>query len=660
MTEVKTEGPSTIPSASASAPGPAGPGPAPFRDEKEGLDAWFAALGPMNGNKSSGHASLFQPICERMPVLRLLADRSRATRRAGIPLRFLDAFDALGLDLLDRLLLLAFLRDAVDIRAGRGITLAYLCDFAGAAEWSHQDVLRSRLEVEGTLRRLRIVQSDVDPVVQERCYRLDPRWKASLLGGLTVPGEESLPEASTAAARLQAILSRASRLLYLVGPPYTERVQAWSDARPDAPGWDSLSRARFVLSSSLRSYLSPDGAASSDPLAIVLREAGVTSPAEAALLAVLLARDADDEPVAWALLSDALEGLPGFGAGPAALAGPTSLLACAGLIEGSGRKGEQGSTLRASRAARTRVVPSGLALARPREGEAASKAEGGESVEKVTPRLTLSGLVLAPSVRARLADALAVPRALAAAAEWGASETLLGSTGVALLLYGPPGTGKTLAAEAIAGELGRTLWRLRTDQLLGKYVGETEKRLSATFRAAREAGDVVLIDEADSLLSSRSGDRQRWEISATNLLLQEIERFPGVVVLTTNRDEALDPALERRLLARLEIGMPGPDEREQLWEKHLPPRAPRAADVDLPALARAYPLSGSHIRTAVLLAVATASSRTDGKRLLTRADLQDAAAVQLARSPEGKTVVGFTPTRVSVPRLALVAAHKDA
>ena len=659
MTEATTGDRGTIPPASA----PAGPGPAPFRDERECLDAWFSALGPMNGNKSSGHASLFQPITERMPALRLLAGRSRATRRAGIPLRFLDAFDGLGLDLLDRLLLLAFLRDSVDIRAGRGITLAYLCDFAGAAEWSHQDVLRSRLEVAGTLRRLRIVQSDVDPVVQERCYRLDPRWKDSLLGGLTVPGEESLPEACTAAARLQAILFRASRLLYLVGPPYTERVQAWSDARLDGRGWDSLSRARELLSISLSSYLRFDGAASSDPLAVVLREAGVTSPAEAGLLAVLLSRDTDDEPVAWALLSDALEGLPGFEAGVAALAGPDSRLVSAGLIEGAGRDGEQEGNLlssRASRAARTRVVPSGLVPARPRDAEAAAKAEDAASVEKVTPRLTLSGLVLAPAVRARLGDALAVPRALAAAEEWGATETLLGSTGVALLLYGPPGTGKTLAAEAIAGELGRTLWRLRTDQLLGKYVGETEKRLSATFRAAREAGDVVLIDEADSLLSSRSGDRQRWEISATNLLLQEVERFPGVVVLTTNRDEALDPALERRLLARLEIGMPGPDEREQLWEKHLPPRAPRAADVDLPALARAYPLSGSHIRTAVLLAVAKASSRTDAKRLLTRADLHDAAATQLARAAEGKTAVGFTPARASAPRLALVAARKDA
>ena len=642
------------------APAPAGPGALPFRDGTECLDAWFGALGPMSGNPSTTHASLFRPIAERMPALRLLAARTRATREAGVRVPPIDAFDALGLDLLDRLLLLALLREAVDVRCGRGMTLGQLCDAVGAADWSHQDAVRARAEETGTLRRLRLLQSDADTLVSERCYRLDPRWKSALLAGRTAPAEESLPVPATAAARLQATLFRAGRLLFLVGPLYTDRGQAWSDARPDAPGWDSLSPVRRDLSRTLSWYLSPGGAGSSDPLAAALREAGAHTPAEAALLAALLSRSADDEPVAWALLSEALEGLPGFGTERADLSGPASPLGRAGLIEEAGTGSDGDVTLRASSAARARVVPSGLALVRRREEDAAAKAEEKDGAEKVTPRLALSGLVLAPHVRVRLAEALAVPRALAAAAEWGSSEGLLGSPGVALLLYGPPGTGKTLAAEAIAGELGRNLWRLRTDQLLSKYVGESEKKLAATFRAARASGDVVLLDEADSLLSSRGGDRQRWETSLTNLLLQEIESFTGVVVLTTNRDEALDPALERRLLARLEIGMPGPEEREQLWARHLPPRAPLAADVDLSVLARAYALSGSLIRTAALFAVAKAAARPDPKRLLTRADLHEAAAVQLARAKEGKAVVGFSPARAASPRLALVASHEDA
>ena len=126
-----------------------------------------------------------------------------------------------------------------------------------------------------------------------------------------------------------------------------------------------------------------------------------------------------------------------------------------------------------------------------------------------------------------------------------------------------------------------------------------------------------------------------------NVLLQEIEKFRGVVILTTNRDHTLDPALERRLLARLEFGMPGETERAALWEKHLPPRAPRAADVDLPALARAYPLSGSFIRTAAFLATVRATRRPEGERILMQADLTGAAAEQFARLKTEKSPLGF-------------------
>jgi hypothetical protein len=633
--------------------------PVPFRDGAECLDAWLSVLGPLNGSAPTSHPSLIRPISERMPALRLLWERTRATRETGVAVPVLDAFDALGLDLLDRLLLLALLRDEIDARSGRGIPLIQLCDAAGAADWSHQDAVRSRLEVSGPLRRLHLVQSDVDPFVWERAYRLDPRWKGALLAGRTTPDEVPPPEAGTAAARLQATLSRAGRLLHLVGPPHSERLQAWSDARTDAPGWDTLAHARRLLSGTLATYLSPSGSGTSDPFALALREAGGASPAEAALLATLLAREVDDDPVAWPLLSAALDGIPGSDRGFEALAGTTSPLVRAGLAEGTAAGDGAPVVFRATRLARSLVVPSGLAPARPRETAPISQSEAADPVEKVAPRLNLSGLVLSPATRARVLSVLDVPRALAAAAEWGASESLLGSGGVALLLYGPPGTGKTLAAEAIAGELGRMLWRLRTDQLLNKFVGETEKRIAGVFRAAREAGDVVLLDEADSLLAARDSLQQRWEVSVTNLLLQEIERFPGVFVLTTNRDAALDPALERRLLARLEIGMPGPEEREQLWEKHLPPRAPRAADVDLPALARAFPLSGSHIRTAAMFAVAKAASRPAGQHLLTRADLHEAAGAQLARASEAKTVVGFRPASSPAPRLALVAAQRD-
>jgi hypothetical protein len=624
------------------------PAPAPFRNAAECLEAWFAALGPAGGSRgASGHPSLLFPISGRLPGLRLLAARTRATRAAGAAVPVLDACDALGLDLLDRLVLLALLREALDVRGGGGQCLVALCDAAGAADWTQQAALRDRLETGGVLRRLQLVQSDLDPVANERSYRLDPRWKEALLAGRTTPAAEPVPVPATAEARLQTALQRAGRLLYLVAPPHSERVQAWSDARPDAPGWDPLSFGRRRLFATLEWYLDPDGPGAADPLGRALRDAGTTSCPEAGLVVTLLSRDAEDEPVAASLLAAAL-GIEATAQSP---------LLAAGALELAERASGLPPAFTASQALRHRVLPPGLACGSRREASATAASSRAEAAERIVPRLTLSGLVLRAETRARLVEALAVPQGLAAAAEWGASESLLGTPGVALLLYGPPGTGKTLAAEAIAGELGRGLWRLRADQLLDKYVGETEKRIASAFRAAREAGDVVLLDEADSLLGVRGEETRRWEVSSTNLLLQEIERFGGVVVLTTNRDAALDPALERRLLARLEIGMPGPAERAELWERHLPPRAPRAADVDLASLARTYALSGSHIRTAALFAVAKAASRPDGQRLLTRADLQEAASAQLARGSEKRPVVGFRPAAAPAPRLALVAAQ---
>ena len=622
--------------------------PAPFRDSAECLDAWFAALGPVGGGPDpSAHPSLLRPISGRLPALRLLAARTRATRAAGTALPVLDVCDALGLELVDRLVLLALLREALDARSGRGQNLVHLCDAAGTADWTQQAALRGRLESDGPLRRHGLVQSDGDRLLHERAYRLDPRWKEALLAGRTAPDAEPLEVPATAAARLQVALFRAYRLLFLVGPPYGERLAVWSDARPDGPGWDPLARNRRLLLATLAWFLEPDGPGAGDPLARTLREAGA-SPHDALLLVVLLSREAEEEPVDASLLAAAL-GEP--------LAAGSPLLS-AGLVERAERPPELPPACRATPRARERVVPAGLLPRGKREEPGARDGARDAAAERVEPRCTLSGLVLRAETRARLDEALAVPRGLAAAADWGASESLLGAPGVALLLYGPPGTGKTLAAEAIAGELKCGLRRLRADALLEKYVGETEKRIAAAFREAREAGDVVLLDEADSLLSARGPEQHRWEVSSTNLLLQEIERFPGVVVLTTNRDGVLDPALERRLLARLEIGLPGPAERAELWKRHLPPRAPLAGDVDLASLARAYPLSGSLIRTAALFAVAKAASRPEGERLLTRADLCEAAGVQLARASGEKPSVGFHPAPVPAPRLVLVAGQR--
>ena len=636
------------------------PATGPFRTSEECLEAWFLALGPMTGS-GSDHPTGIVPIEARLPHLQRLAARTAATRRVGVAVPVLEAIETLGLDLLDRLLLLALLRDALDVRSNGGIRIQPLCDAAGAASWAHQKLARSRLDTQGALRRHGLVESDADPAQADRLYRLAPRWKEPLLSGKAEAPPESFAIADTPAERLQAALSVAGHLLGRIAPDPEERSAVWSYAFPDRPGWDPAARCRQGLFELVRPYVAPDGEASRDPLACLLREVGAVTPPEAALLVLLLSRGADESPVSWAVLGVALDGVAPDPSPPPAAS--TSPLLRAGLVEVTPSPvSPLLATFRASADARARAVPAGLpAIRTTRLSLPDSSADMPALVERIEPRLSLDGVVLPRASRTRLTEALAIPAALAslAAADWGLEGSLLGTPGIALLFYGSPGTGKTLCAEAIAGQLGRSLWRLRTEQLLSKFVGETEKRLADVFAAARRKGDVVLVDEADSFLTTRESAVRVWEATMTNVLLQEIERFRGVVILTTNRDAVLDPALERRLIARIGFQLPCAEERRLLWERHIPSRVPRASDVDLKALATTWALSGSHIRTAALFALARAASREGDARLLTRADLEEAASAQAARATGKRPSVGFGTSSHRASRLALVAERRE-
>lgn len=144
-------------------------------------------------------------------------------------------------------------------------------------------------------------------------------------------------------------------------------------------------------------------------------------------------------------------------------------------------------------------------------------------------------------------------------AEWvNASEDLsVLSQGIAragsarVLLYGPPGTGKTAYAHALARQLDRPLLEYRASDLLSAFVGETEQRISLAFDTAISDKAVLFLDEVDSLLASREHAVRNWEITQVNELLEQIEDYEGVVVLATNRFEALDTAVLRRMDAKI-------------------------------------------------------------------------------------------------------------
>ncbi|MEM7584258.1 MAG: ATP-binding protein [Acidobacteriota bacterium] len=183
--------------------------------------------------------------------------------------------------------------------------------------------------------------------------------------------------------------------------------------------------------------------------------------------------------------------------------------------------------------------------------------------------------------------------------EWGGRSC----GGPVALFAGPSGTGKTFAASVLASELGWPLYRIDLGTLVSKYIGETEKNLNRLFDAAHGRPMVLQFDEADSLFSKRGEvkeARDRYANMEVSHLLARIEAHHGPCVLTTNLRSNLDQAFARRF--QIVVDFPRPDQaaRARLWQSLLPPRAPRAEEVDPEALAGAVNLTGGQIRNAAL------------------------------------------------------------
>jgi hypothetical protein len=189
---------------------------------------------------------------------------------------------------------------------------------------------------------------------------------------------------------------------------------------------------------------------------------------------------------------------------------------------------------------------------------------------------------------------------------WGFREKLQRGLGLAALFSGPPGTGKTMVAGLIAESLGLELYMVDLSQVVSKWVGETEKQLGKVFDAAQMGNVVLLFDEADALFAKRTdvkSSNDRYANLEVNYLLQRIEQFGGVAILTTNLEASVDPAFKRRLAADVRFYPPDEAERERLWRTVLPEGAPRADDLDYGRLANTYrEMCGGHIRNAVLRA----------------------------------------------------------
>ncbi|MHC1763600.1 MAG: ATP-binding protein [Verrucomicrobiia bacterium] len=182
-----------------------------------------------------------------------------------------------------------------------------------------------------------------------------------------------------------------------------------------------------------------------------------------------------------------------------------------------------------------------------------------------------------------------------------------------LNFYGPPGTGKTRAALGIALQLGQPLYQVDYSAIISKYLGDTAKHLVACFKRAAELNAVLFFDEADSMLSKRVNMDESCATSLNqnrNVLMQELDRFNGVVVCTTNLFGNYDPALLRRISRHIEFKLPDRAMRRKLFKLHLPNG--NRVEADLDAMARnSEGLSGGDIKVACLNAIFAGSTDDD-------------------------------------------------
>ena len=231
----------------------------------------------------------------------------------------------------------------------------------------------------------------------------------------------------------------------------------------------------------------------------------------------------------------------------------------------------------------------------------------------VKPRYRWSDLVLAPTTREGLEDALTELRHKNLMYKgWGLRKVVKKTKGISLLFAGPPGTGKTMAAEAIAHELGQPLHMVNYAQMENMWVGETEKNIERVFAKAVEDHAVLFFDEADAVFFRRGFMTAPWMNRDVNVLLSHIENFPGVVILATNLARTLDKALDRRIDIAVEFPVPDAALRREIYRRCVPKQAPLARDVDFGVLARKYTLSGGSILNVVRQAMRSSLKR--GKR----------------------------------------------
>jgi len=232
--------------------------------------------------------------------------------------------------------------------------------------------------------------------------------------------------------------------------------------------------------------------------------------------------------------------------------------------------------------------------------------------ERVEPVFALDDVVLPKDRKDQLSEivdnVLLSERVLD---DWAFGKQLPYGRGVTALFHGPSGTGKTMAALAVARQLGIQILRIDLSRVVSKYIGDTEKNIDRVFEDAQRSGSALLIDEADALLGKRSEVKDahdRYANIEVAYLLQRMEAYEGLAILTTNLRQNLDAAFLRRLRFIIDFPRPDAEARERIWRRCLPPQSHRLDDAAFRHLGRRIDLTGGHIRQITLRAAFIAAA----------------------------------------------------
>ncbi|MBQ6640698.1 MAG: ATP-binding protein, partial [Saccharopolyspora sp.] len=255
------------------------------------------------------------------------------------------------------------------------------------------------------------------------------------------------------------------------------------------------------------------------------------------------------------------------------------------------------------------------------------RAQNGAGLERLARRITPSvgwdDLVLPESAQRALTElSLRARHRDRVLGEWRMRPGGGRGRGVLALFAGESGTGKTMSAEVVAADLGMDLYVIDLSTVVDKYVGETEKNLERIFTEAAGVNGVLLFDEADAIFGKRSQVKDahdRYANVESAYLLQRMESFDGLAVLTTNLRANLDEAFTRRLDVIADFPMPEAAQRRALWDRCLGTALPRAEDLDLDFCAERFELSGGSIRACAVTA-AYLAAEADGPVGMTELD----------------------------------------